>query len=92
MASHKVDHLKRYNHLESTRWFRLQVDWADSHIGVVQAAACETLTTLYDETVSLVWWHEDVFGHGNGNGKERSDDRRCSLLFHRHAALHTTLT
>ena len=86
MASHKVGHLKRYNHLESTRWSRLQADWADSRIGVVQAAAFETPTTFYDETVSLMW-HGGESGHGNENSKERSDDRRAYLHFHRHAAL-----
>jgi ubiquitin carboxyl-terminal hydrolase 10 len=39
-----------------------------------------------DETVSAVR-HEDVFGDGNGNGKERSDDRCAYLLFYRRAAL-----
>ena len=28
-----------------------------------------------------------LFGHGHGNGKERSDDRCAYLLFYRHAAL-----
>ena len=42
-----------------------------------------------DETVSSVR-HEDVFGHGNGNSKERSDDRCAYLLCYRRAALART--
>lgn len=48
VASHKVGHLERYNQLESTRWSRLQADWAHNRIGVVQTAACETPATLHD--------------------------------------------
>ena len=34
--------------------------------------------------------HEDVFGRGNGNGKERRDDRCAYLLCYRRAALTRT--
>ena|ERR1700761_3760982 len=49
----------------------------------------ETWLHIDDEKVSSVR-HEDVFGHGNGNGKERSDDRCAYLLFYRRATLTRT--
>ena len=57
--------------------------------GIGSGSGSETWLHIDDEKVSSVR-HDDIFGHGNGNGKERSDDRCAYLLFYRRAALTRT--